>query len=842
MVGLVIVSHSRALADALVELVRAAAGAELPVAAAGGVGDNRRDLGTDATDVAAAIVSVYDADGVVVLMDLGSAVLSAETALEFIDGKMRPHIRFCDAPMVEGAVAAGVQISLGSDLETVCREARRALAPKTRRLSPAAETTADASAPGQSPDTDSTWQQRRFTVRAPHGMHARPAARFVRTAAAFDAHIRVKKDGTPTPPVPATSLNSLTTLGIGSGDTMVVSATGPQGAEALEALQHLVETERSGPGQPAAESAGPSLPAADAAGGMAAIAVSDGIAIGPIFHLRQSVPDIPEYRNQDPGREWHRLQQAIAAAHRAITQNAQAIGHLPGADRTAIFDAHLLMLEDPELLERVRQRIFTDRQNAAFAWHRAIRDIAESYRSLADSYLRERSADVLDVGRQVLLSLTEAPDTAGPALAEPSVVAARSLSPNQTARLDMDNVLGLVTVAGGPTAHSAILARALGIPAVSGADPSVLAVAAGTRVAVDGFQGTVWTDPPSEIRKSLKHRRDRWLERRQVLGRRCHRPAITGDGHRIMIGANIGLPAEAGPAVSAGAEAVGLLRTEFLFMTRTAPPPESEQAKTLREIARAMGGRPIRVRTLDIGGDKTVSYLDHPAEANPLLGVRGIRWSLRHPDLFRTQLRAILQAADAGDLRILFPMVSRSEEIDRARAHLEAAHRSLAAEYTAHRWPIPFGIMIETPAAALTSASFARQVDFFSIGTNDLTQYTLAAARDNPELAGWADGLHPAVLGLVRQVVAAAHGQQKTVGICGELAADPAAVPVLIGLGVDELSMSPAAIPPIKDTIRRINFSAAVGLAEKVCRTDNAAAARRMAAAFVDTHDPEKPS
>jgi phosphoenolpyruvate-protein phosphotransferase/dihydroxyacetone kinase phosphotransfer subunit len=830
MVGLVLVSHSQALAQALILLVRQVAAETLSIAAAGGVGSNRQEFGTDAVDIARAIESVDSPDGVVVLMDLGSAVLSAETAMELLSDERRARVRLCPAPIVEGAIAAGVQISLGSDLKTVCREARAALDPKIQQISLPTETLGEENAANYETVALGQRQQIRVTVRTPHGLHARPAARFVQTAAAFKADVRVAKHPTGALPVPATSLNSLTTLGVAAGEDLWISARGPQAAEALEALRRLVEEELTQ--KDGRQFAEPKISPAtrSSSGGMTVAAISEGFAVGPAWQLQTTRTDIPQHPAGDRDGEWQRLQQAIAATDRRLDRRRAETADRLGAAQAEIFAAHRLMLQDPVLLERARDGIIRDGLNAAAAWHRSVAETADAYRSLVDGYLRQRAVDMLDLGRQVLSELLghEAPETA--MLTEPAVLTARELSPNQISGLDRDNLLALVTVEGSPNSHAAILARGLAIPTVSAADPSVLDLPDGTLLAVDATQGVLWVHPTPECRRELESKRRAWLKTQDDLRRASLRPAVTRDGRRITVAANIASVAAAVVAAESGAEEIGLLRTEFLYMARDKAPGEQELVEALCEIGRRMNHRPVCVRTLDIGGDKPIPYLPRLRESNPFLGVRGIRRTLRCPDLFRIQLRAILRAAAEVNLRVMFPMVSTMDDVLQALEALRSARAELVQQSVAHAWPVVTGTMVETPAAALLTEAFGRHLDFFSIGTNDLTQYTLAAERGHPALSAYADAFHPAVLRLIRRVVQAAHQLAKPVAVCGELASDPLAIPVLVGLGVDDLSVNPAAVPRTKSIIHRLNGAEAAALAETVLQADSAPAARRIAA------------
>jgi phosphocarrier protein FPr len=832
MVGLVLVSHSNALSRALVDLVRQVTTREIPVSFAGGVGDDRKAFGTDAVDIFEAIEAVYSPDGVVVLMDLGSAILSAETAVELLPDKMRPRIRICAAPIVEGAVAAGVQISLGSDLETVCREAAKALMPKIQHLSGSDGKQAGPVVDDNALLPPADWQEIRLSVNIVHGLHARPAARFVQTAAAFDARISVKKFGSPKGPVSADSLNSLATLGVNRGDDIVVSAKGPDAQKALEALTTLVNEQL--PTLSEEISAAPEPAAADHKEGLTAVALSEGIALGPVYHYQPLAPKIPRHRAQNPEREWEDLLRARDKTSRNIQQRRQTMESTLGEARAAIFDAHLLIMEDPALLDKARRGVFTDGESAASAWQQGVQEIADTYRKLSNEYLQQRANDVIDVGRQVLLELLGQSVEAVIELPHPAILIAAELTPTDTAMLDAKRVLGIVTVAGGPTSHSAILVRALGIPAIAGVDSSVLTVPENTMLAIDGFSGTLWIRPSPHTAERLKEQRQQWLRRRSRQRVSCRQPAVTRDGRRMTVTANLGSLFEARKALENGAEGVGVLRTEFLYLKRSQPPTEAEQMDILGRIAKTMGDKPICVRTLDVGGDKALPYLRLPAESNPYLGLRAVRLSLRYPEIFRTQLRAVLQAGARFDLRLMFPMITRTEEVDRLLETLAAVHHELTNENIAHRWPIQTGIMIETPAAALLMSSFVKRLDFFSIGTNDLTQYTLAAERGNADLADYADALHPAVLQLIRRVVDEAHRHARPVSVCGELAADPVAVPVLVGLGVDELSLTPNVIPNAKAVIRKLKHDRAVALVEKMLATDSAGSARSLAATFFE--------
>lgn len=834
MVGLVIVSHSRELANALVSLVRQVSSSDIPIAISGGVGETRSEFGTDAVEISEAIQSVYSPSGVLVMMDLGSAVLSAQMALDLLPPELKPQIRFCPAPLIEGAIAAGVQIGLGSDLDTVCHEAEQALLPK-RELVVGDE---PESAPTSTPVSDETAQQLVLTLHNLHGLHARPAARFVQTAARFKAEIQVTNLTNGKGPASARSLNAIAILGAVENHQIRLSASGPEADTALAALKKLVDENFGEPTAPEVViskikvSAAEVLPAE--AGSFRAIPISEGIALGPLYRYQPQLPPISTEPAQSPKEESQKLERALDSVRNNIRQQLQQLKKSVGESEAAIFDAHLLILQDPDLLAQARRNIFENHQNAALAWRGAAEQVAASYRELEDDYLKQRATDVEDVQNQVLFALAGKSAVAKITFKEPVILFAQDITPTETAQLDMNAVLGIMTVGGGPTSHSAILARALGIPAVSSASQELARAPLGSLVILDGFDGTIYLDPSEQVQAEAKARREEWIASRKKLVEASQSPAVTSDGHRVEVFANVGNVQDAHNAVKNGAEGIGLLRTEFLFLTRETPPNEAEQLDALSQIGDAMGERPVTVRTLDVGGDKEVPYIKLPPEPNPFLGVRAIRMSLRNTDLFMQQLRTILRAAANRHFRIMFPMIANVDEIRQARAWLEKAHQQLVDEKLAHAWPIETGIMVEIPSAALLSRTLAREVDFFSIGTNDLTQYTLAAERGNPLLTDLADAFHPAVLRLIGEVAEAAHAENKWVGVCGELGGDPLAAPVLVGLGVDELSLNAGGIPRTKSIVRNIEMTKARELAQKILQTESAAEARKLAQSFLE--------
>ncbi|SDN65823.1 phosphocarrier protein FPr [Halomonas shengliensis] len=657
-----------------------------------------------------------------------------------------------------------------------------------------------------------------------HGLHARPAKQLVQVARAQGIAIRVRLAEGGGEAVPATSLTKVIGLGARRGQQLAFSAEGEGAEAALEALDRAVaeglgeqvlpfdeSRERLAPREAAAPLT--PLPADLPHPGVAA---SPGLAIAPAFVLRTPRFDYPD-RAADPAAERRRLEQAI---HEGTAQLEALVQQARGGEVAQILSMHEEMLNDPELLEAAGEGI-RDGRSAEAAWWDAIETAAHAQEMLADRLLAERAADLRDVGRRVLGVLCRVELPAPPD--HPYILVTDDIGPSDVARLDTTRVRGLLTARGGATAHSAILARALGIPAVVGAGERVLTLENGSELILDGERGRVVPAPSAERRAAAEQRLVERERRAAEAWEARFGEARTRCGHRVEVAANLGNTAHAADAVARGAEGIGLLRTEFLFMAHAHEPDLDTQVGEYREALDALDGRPLVARTLDVGGDKPLPYWPMPKEDNPFLGLRGIRLALTRPEVLETQLRALLMAAAPADesgkapaagvtekarpLRIMLPMVKDIGEFRAARAIVD---RLLAEIPEAERaTDLQLGVMVEVPSSALLAASLADEVDFFSVGTNDLTQYTLAIDRDHPELSAQADGLHPAVLRLIEMTVAAAHARGKWVGVCGELASDATAVPVLVGLGVDELSVSARQVPLVKARLREFDLAEA---------------------------------
>lgn len=833
MVGIVIVSHSAQLAAGVQELAHQMVQGAVRSAIAAGIDDPENPFGTDVMQVTQAIELVYSDDGVVVLMDLGSAVLSAEMALEFLPEEWRSKVRLCEAPLVEGAIAAAVQAAAGADIEQVLAEARGALAAKTAQLGMTQMPPSGICVGGQmTNDQRQQTTEIHLTIQNYLGLHARPAAKLVAIAAQFQSHITLQNLTSGSESVNAKSINQVVTLGVRQGHQIAITVVGADADAALTALQQLVEAnfgeEVGSRGRAesvqkdslAANSSPASLiPNLHAASQLNGIPASPGITMGAVIWYHPDVPDVVEQLLDDPQMAWEQLQQAIQTAKQEIQSLRHYTARQVGASEAAIFDAHLLYLEDPTLIERLRLLIFDQCLSAATAWRTVIDETVSTYQNLEDSYLQARGADVADVGRRVLVLLMgTAPVRLD--LSEPGILLANDLTPSQTAQLDPSKVLGICTIQGGATSHTGILARSLGIPAVVGVGVQLLSWENGTFIALDGETGQVWIQPDDTQQRELQAKQDQLLATQQAARAAAQQPAITSDHHHIKLMANIYGIADAQTVVEAGADGVGLLRSEFLYLDRVSAPTEEEQLAIYQAIASLC--RPLIIRTLDIGGDKTLSYLNLPPEANPFLGWRGIRLLLDCPDLLKTQLRAILRASYGNQIKVMFPMIASVKEIRAAKQILATAQVELRQAGIPFDAAMAVGIMVEVPAAVTVADRLAAEVDFFSIGTNDLSQYVMAADRTNPRVAILADAFEPAVLRMIEQTVKAAHNASIWVGVCGELASSTLATPILLGLGVDELSMNPPAIPAVKAAISGLTMEKARAIAREVLQLDSA--------------------
>ncbi|MEP7154852.1 MAG: phosphoenolpyruvate--protein phosphotransferase [Betaproteobacteria bacterium] len=660
---------------------------------------------------------------------------------------------------------------------------------------------------------------RHFSIAFDHGLHARPAALVAAKLRPFEARVSfVKRERSAN----ARSTVALMSLGVRNGDVIEARASGSDAEKALEALESLLGAPVSPVASVAAADAPPAKAAATTAADLTrirAVIASGGVAIGTATQLFQ-----PEIFVTEAGKGIEQEVQALSAAIASVKTHLEKLSNFTAGEQQTILAAHVELIQDPEVAERADAWLQRGK-SAAYAWRKALRSIIDTLHADGDERMMERVADLRDLENQVLLVLDGRKPGHARDLPERAILIADELLPSQLVSLDASRIAGICTARGGPTSHVAIIAAAMGVPALVAAGKAVLDILDGTHLVLNADHGHLHVSPtPAEreafeqdlIRRAAQHAADI-----AAAQDKCH----TTDDIHIQVNANLGALSETAPAVARGAEGCGLLRTEFLFLERRHPPDEEEQFAEYQAIATALGDRPLTIRTLDIGGDKPIPYLPLPREENPALGLRGLRTSLWQPELLRTQLRAILRVKPVSRCRIMLPMVTEIGDVHTVRALMEELGREMKLD------ALPsLGVMIETPASALLADQLIREVDFLSIGTNDLSQYTLAMDRGHPELASRLDALHPAVLRLIEMAANAANEHKKEIAVCGGLGSDPVAIPILIGLGVHEVSAVPAAIPRIKRVIRSLDASACAALANDALRQSDAVAVRALVA------------
>ena len=538
------------------------------------------------------------------------------------------------------------------------------------------------------------------------------------------------------------------------------------------------------------------------------IAASPGIVIGKAYVLDSEEMVIPQRSITAASipREITRFQDALTQTRAEIQKIRDKISKELSKEHGDIFNAHLMVLEDRAIIEEVMERIKKEKLNTEHILSQVLKKYVQSFLKIDDEYLRERVSDINDVGRRVIRHLLGDQRSTLSEIKEKVIVVAYDLAPSDTAVMHRKNVIGFATDIGGRTSHTAIMAKSLEIPAVVGLENATRQISTGDTIVVDGIQGVVAVNPTQTELNKFRQDQSRYLEFNRGLKRFKDLPCVTKDGRHIELAANIELPEETPSVLSHGADGIGLYRTEFLYMNRGDLPSEDEQYQAYKKVVTAMGQKPVVIRTFDLGGDKFLSHLDMPHEMNPFLGWRAIRFCLASPHIFKTQLRAILRASAHGKLRMMYPMISGVAEVKQANKMLEEAKAELRAKKTPFDENMEVGAMIEIPSAALTCDIIAQEVDFFSIGTNDLIQYALAVDRINERIAYLYEPAHPAVLRLLKTIIDAGHAKKIWVGICGEMAGEPIFTPVLVGLGMDEISTSPVMLPEIKKIVRSISF------------------------------------
>ena len=546
------------------------------------------------------------------------------------------------------------------------------------------------------------------------------------------------------------------------------------------------------------------------------IAASNGIAIAKAFRLENPELIVNQQTVDSATDETERFDAAIAKACAELEIIKEKTAQQISDKEAAIFGAHLLVLSDPELIGPIKERIAADQVNAEFALQETTDMFIHMFEAMDNEYMKERAADIRDVRKRVLSHLLGVTIQNPSMIDEEVIIIAEDLTPSDTVQLNAEFVKGFVTDIGGRTSHSAILARTLEIPAVVGAQRVMSSIDNGVTVIVDGLEGAIIVDPDAETILQYEEKKQAYSVQKAEWAKMKDQPTISADGQHVELAANIGTPKDLTGVLEHGGEGIGLYRTEFLYMGRETFPTEDEQFDAYSQVLKGMDGKPTVVRTLDIGGDKELTYLDLPKEMNPFLGLRAIRLCLEMPELFRTQLRALLRASVHGNLKIMFPMIATIEEFRQAKGLLEEEKAKLANEGVAVNESIEIGIMVEIPSTAVMADVFAKEVDFFSIGTNDLIQYTMAADRMNERVSYLYQPFNPAILRLVKMVIDASHREGKWTGMCGEMAGDEIAIPILLGLGLDEFSMSASSLLKARSQISKLSKADMASHSERI--------------------------
>ncbi|MGM7702227.1 phosphoenolpyruvate--protein phosphotransferase [Pseudalkalibacillus sp. Hm43] len=551
------------------------------------------------------------------------------------------------------------------------------------------------------------------------------------------------------------------------------------------------------------------------------IGASAGIAIAKAFRLENPALDVEKKVVENPAQEVERFQESIEKSKNELEAIKDHAEKELGEDKAAIFAAHLLVLQDPELIDNVKKKINEKNVNAEFALDEVTGMFISMFENMDNEYMKERAADIRDVRKRILAHLMGVEFNTPSMITDEVIIISDDLTPSDTAQLNRQFVKGFATDIGGRTSHSAIMARSMEIPSVVGTKTITDSVENGTIVIIDGIDGEVIIDPTEEERSTYEEKRNQFLEQKKEWAKLVNERTVTSDDVHVELAANIGTPKDLPGVLNNGAEGIGLYRTEFLYMNRDQLPTEEEQFEAYKEVLSQMEGKPVVIRTLDVGGDKELPYLNLPKELNPFLGYRAIRLCLDQQDIFRTQLRALLRASTLGNLKVMFPMIATLDEFRQAKAILMEEKEKLQSENVEVSDAIEIGMMVEIPSTAVMADIFAKEVDFFSIGTNDLIQYTMAADRMNEQVSYLYQPYNPAILRLVKSVIEAAHKEGKWAGMCGEMAGDEIAIPILLGLGLDEFSMSATSILPARSQLLKLSKETIASHIEAILEMDS---------------------
>lgn len=816
MISIVVVSHSAKLAESVCELAQQVAQGSVKMAFAGGVDDDECPFGTDAIKILKAIESVYTDEGVLVMADIGSSIMSAETALEFIGDDKRDNIRLCEAPLIEGTIVAAALVAAGASFDQIEQEACSACDVKIQHFG--RKKSSQEIKVAVSSSSTGSWEKI-ITVSNPMGLHARPAAQCVMAASRFNSSLLMYNLDNEDEAANVLSINQIARLGVRQGHRVRLVAHGDDAKDAVTFLENLF---RSNFGEPLKGDDFPTsiVPKAEGKDILTGIPISPGIIEGEAYVFKKQHPNVQEYHIDNSVVEWNRLELALEQAKHKIHRLCRDARYNLNTYDLAIFDVHLLCLKDPELLGFARKFIFDEKINAEAAWQRSIDQHLEAYNLIPDVYKQTCAADVVDV-KVAVLQMLLGEQNVTLSVEEPCILLAKDLDPSDVIQLNPEKIKGLCLSEGNVTSHAVILARALGIPTIINSGSKLLEVQDNSFIVMDGATGQIWINPQKKVLARLRKKSCTNKASRKRGSYDPNKPFQTKDASVVRVVANICDMASAHKALKYGVDGVGLLRSEFLFWNYTSDPSEEEQYKVYRDIFNVMSGMSCVVRTLDIGGDKFLPYYNLTEENNAFMGQRGIRFSLAFPSIFKTQLRALLRAGVEHSLKIMFPMVSSLEELRMAKQIIAEVQEELSYEGKSFNNAVEIGVMIEVPAATIIADKMAQEADFFSIGSNDLVQYLTATDRSNTEVASLGHPFHLAHLRAIKHVTEVAHQAGITVSICGELASDPIILPLLLGLGIDEFSVDPVQIPIVREALSYFTKRQALSWTKKALSMDS---------------------
>lgn len=798
MVGIVIVSHSLTLAQGVRELAVEMTADKVKIEIAAGTQNIDAPIGTDPMAITQAMEKAYDTDGVVVLMDLGSAIMNAEIAVEFLEEQMQSKIYLCSAPLVEGTIAAAVQAMVGGSAQDVIREAKGAIKGKEKQIGDGEKKQSQNQRETQQEETKNCIS---FQIVVPNknGLHARPASKMVAMLSQTDAQVEVSVDGEDW--VQAKSINSLALLGAKKGDTLHFKASGNEREKAKEkmiafAKDNFQDDDSKDKTQEKTTTITESKK----------IPVSGGIGIGKATWIRQKQVEISSEKTQDKEKEVEDFLKAIGLSIEKIEQDKEKNKGKVADREMEIFDAHVSMLQDPEVREKVCQRIEKEESSWQRAWDTTCRELIERYQKSQNSYTRERALDIEDIRERVLRGTQKQPQEMDMDFREDVIVVATDIQPWQMMAMDTKYVKGIVLEKGNQNSHTSILARSMAIPAIAGLAEEIKEIEPGVEILINGDTAEIIKDKNSQRWIELERGKIQKQEYEKKIKELSKKEAYTKSGKKIEVMANISGAKDATLAFENGADAVGLFRTELLFMEKDKEPTIEEQVSQYTDIAKRLHGKTLTIRTLDVGGDKPLPYASKMQEENPFLGVRGVRYTMENKELFKRQLKAILIASEkCPNIQVMFPMISTIEEYQSAMQIVECCREELKAQGQEFNRQMKFGIMVEVPSVVMMAEEFAQKVDFFSIGTNDLSQYIMAMDRTNAKVKDMVRMGDKAVIKAIETVVKAGKKAKIPVCLCGEMAAEQSLTEKLLEVGIEKLSVNSVLVPQIKQRVRQCN-------------------------------------